>query len=340
MAGKYEEDFLEREFVGYGYNTPNPQWPGGAKICVSFIIHYNMGAEESVEEGDPLSCGHLLEIPKNAPKPSRNENVEMIYEFGGREGVPRLLKLFNKYKAPVTWNIYTRALEKSPYWIKPIVESGAEMSLGGHRYRDHFYLDPKEEDRLINVGIDKLQELTGDKSLPKGWLVERRSNLSIKLYSAAHSSRSLPLLYSSDSCSDELPYWVPSPIKEEGKGLLMIPFSYDCSDFRFNARGSGWASPKDYLAHLTDTFDCLYEEGEAGEPKMMTVLLHPHIIGRAGRLHWFEEFLKYITSKPDVWIARRQDIAEHWTKVHPYDEKTAFGQTKVAECGQIHIPSA
>jgi hypothetical protein len=86
---------------------------------------------------------------------------------------------------------------------------------------------------------------------------------------------------------------------------------------------------------------------------MMTVLLHPHIIGRAGRTAWLEKydfpqtelhsgnssltcrFLEYITSKEAVWVARRKDIAEHWTKTFPYDPKTAFGQTKVPECGQI-----
>jgi allantoinase len=81
----------------------------------------------------------------------------------------------------------------------------------------------------------------------------------------------------------------------------MVPFSYDCSDLRFNMRGSGWASPKDYWLHLVcppispfadvqkDTFDCLYEEGEEGEPKMMTVLLHPHIMGHANRTKYLEE---------------------------------------------------
>ena len=42
-----------------------------------------------------------------------------------------------------------------------------------------------------------------------------------------------------------------------------------------------------------DTFDVLYDEGLAGEAKIMTVILHPHIIGRGGRLAYFEEFLEY-----------------------------------------------
>jgi hypothetical protein len=41
---KYSEEWLEREFIGYGLEQPNPNWPGGAKICVSFVVQYYMGA--------------------------------------------------------------------------------------------------------------------------------------------------------------------------------------------------------------------------------------------------------------------------------------------------------
>jgi hypothetical protein len=29
-----------RDLVGYGENSFNPEWPGGAKIAVSFVINY------------------------------------------------------------------------------------------------------------------------------------------------------------------------------------------------------------------------------------------------------------------------------------------------------------
>lgn len=88
-------------------------------------------------------------------------------------------------------------------------------------------------------------------SIIAGWLVERQSNLSIKLYTLASKNRQIPLSYSSDSCADDLPYWIPSYASpDKSEGLLMIPFSYNCTDLRFNMRGSGWASPKDYFSHL------------------------------------------------------------------------------------------
>ncbi|KAJ3575721.1 hypothetical protein NPX13_g3937 [Xylaria arbuscula] len=321
-ADKYTEDWLEREFIGYGMQPPNPEWPGGAKVCVSFIIQYNMGAESSPLNGDEKSCDKLLEIPRTKAHNQRYEAAEQMYEYGAREGVPRLLNIFKKYKVPVTWNIYTRAIERNPFWMKPIMESGAELSLGGHRWRDNLHenIKPEVEDADIQRSIDILQDVTGDRSLPK-----------------AHAAKDLPLVYSSDSCQDDLPYWIPSPTLETNKGLLMVPFTYDTSDMRFNMRGSGWASPADWAIYLKDTFDCFYEEAEAGEPKMMTILLHPHICGRPNRMIHLESFIKYAQSK-GAWFARRMDIAHHWQEKFPYDPQTAFGQTKVLECGQIRIP--
>ena len=92
-----DDFFLQREFIGYGYNTPDPQWPGGAKIAISIVVNYNMGSEQSPELGDAAPESMLLDIPRRgAAKGPRNDINESAYEFGGRQGVPRLLNLFKK----------------------------------------------------------------------------------------------------------------------------------------------------------------------------------------------------------------------------------------------------
>lgn len=65
---------------------------------------------------------------------------------------------------------------------------------------------------------------------------------------------------------------------------------------------------------------------------MMSVVLHPHIIGHGGRIYYLEKFLKYVSEKEKVWVARRDEIAAHWAALYPYDPKTAFGQTKNVAC--------
>lgn len=153
--------------------------------------------------------------------------------------------------------------------------------------------------------------------------------MSQRLYTRAAHERGVKNIYSADSFGDDLPvsrlqhscsllrslasrfqYWVVSPLAEEGvedHGLLVIPSSLDCSDWRFNATAVGFSSGEDFYRHLVrttasllilftflitpwcaqvDTFDTLYAEGEQGQPKLMNVSLHPRIIGRAGRLHY------------------------------------------------------
>lgn len=53
---------------------------------------------------------------------------------------------------------------------------------------------------------------------------------------------------------------------------------------------------------------------------MMTVGLHCRIIGRPGRFKGLQDFVAYVKQRQqagDVWVATRNEIAEHWRKVHP-----------------------
>ena len=60
----------------------------------------------------------------------------------------------------------------------------------------------------------------------------------------------------------------------------------------------------------------LLEEGRNGAPKMMTVGLHCRLVGRPGRAAGLAEFIDYAKSQPDIWIARRDEIAKHWYEHH------------------------
>ena len=44
---------------------------------------------------------------------------------------------------------------------------------------------------------------------------------------------------------------------------------------------------------------------------MMSIGLHPRIIGRPGRIKGLEDFIKYIKTYENVWIPKRMDIAKY-----------------------------
>jgi peptidoglycan/xylan/chitin deacetylase (PgdA/CDA1 family) len=45
---------------------------------------------------------------------------------------------------------------------------------------------------------------------------------------------------------------------------------------------------------------------------MMSVGLHPRLIGQASRIHALREFLEYVEAKGGAWITGRVDIARWW----------------------------
>jgi allantoinase len=76
---------------------------------------------------------------------------------------------------------------------------------------------------------------------------------------------------------------------------------------------NGFTDGEQFFRYLRDTFDMLHAEGG----RMMSVGLHGRIAGRPARALALARFLDHVMARPDVWVARRIDIARHWLKVHP-----------------------
>ena len=48
-----------RDFVGYGGNPPNAQWPGGARLALNFVLNFEEGSEPNQLDGDGYTeVGH------------------------------------------------------------------------------------------------------------------------------------------------------------------------------------------------------------------------------------------------------------------------------------------
>jgi peptidoglycan/xylan/chitin deacetylase (PgdA/CDA1 family) len=179
-------------------------------------------------------------------------------------------------------------------------------------------MPPEEEKELIRKGIKAIQNVCG--FAPKGWYYGRLSPRSHALVWDVYREMGLPLLWNSDCYDDDVPYWVDVPVEKDSsnpEGMLMIPYSFDCNDYKFHL-DSGFSSPMDFYDQCKNTFDILYEEGEEGTPKMMSIGLHCRVMGKPGRLAALKKFVEYVAAKEDVWVATRTQIAEHFREKFPY----------------------
>jgi putative urate catabolism protein len=296
-----------RDMKGYGRAIPDPQWPGGAYVAVQFVLNYEEGGENCILHGDAASEAFLSEIVGAQPWPGqRHWNMESIYEYGARAGFWRLWRMFTSRKIPVTIYGVATALERSPDQTRAMKEAGWEIASHGLKWIEYRDYSEADERAHLEEAVRVHTKVTGER--PLGWYTGRSSINTTKLVMEEGG-----FLYSSDSYADDLPYWVPRP---QGGNHLIIPYTLDANDMRF-ATPQGFNSGEQFLTYLRDSFDCLYEEGRLGSPKMMSVGLHCRLIGRPGRALALERFLDYVARHDKVWIPRRIDIARHWHKHFP-----------------------
>lgn len=294
-----------RDMVGYGQHTPNPHWPGNAKIAVQFVINYEEGAENCVLHGDPTSETFLSEIIGARAYADRHMSMESLYEYGSRAGFWRLHRLFQKYQLPVTVYGVAMALARNPDAVQAMLAADWEIASHALRWIDHQFMDKEEERSQIAEAIALHTQVTG--SRPLGWYTGRDSPNTRSLIQEAGG-----FLYDSDSYADDLPYWVNTDVKPH----LVIPYTLDTNDMRF-AAPQGFNCGEQFYTYLKDAFDVLYQEGD-DTPKMLSIGLHCRIIGRPGRIASLERFIQHILAHQHVWVCRRVDIARHWHQHHPW----------------------
>jgi len=262
---------LDRDLFGYGPTPPDPQWPGEARIAVSFVLNYEEGGENTILNGDAASEVFLTETPGGTPiQGGRDLSTESMYEYGSRAGFWRILRLFEERKMRFTSWAVGRALELNPIAGKAMAAAGHEVASHGWRWIN--YKDFTLEQELLHIqrAAKAIADTAGKP--PVGWYTGR---FGMNTLSAVIKHGGF--LYSSDSYADELPYWV----SVDETPHLIIPYTLEVNDMKF-AVAPGYTAGDGWFQAMKDSFDVLYAEGSSS-PKMMSIGLHCRLAGRPSR---------------------------------------------------------
>jgi allantoinase len=302
---------LTRDLLGYGATPPDPRWPGGARIALNFVMNYEEGSEYNIADGDGFSDSGLVEMASSpVPHGQRDLAAESMFEYGSRVGFWRLMRVFAERNLPMTIYACALALERNKAAAAAIKAAGHDICCHGWRWIEHFKLTEAEEREHIRLAVDSLKRVMGER--PLGWYCRYGSGVNTRRLLMEEGG----FLYDSDAYNDELPYYVLA----EGRPQLVIPYTLTNNDTKFAAGAFG--TGEEFFTYLRESFDVLYEEGRTA-PKMMNVGMHLRLLGHPGRASGLMRFLDYISSKPDVWVARRIEIARHWLEEHPFRAEAA-----------------
>ena len=283
----------EKESMG----NSGPFWPNQARLAVSFSLMYEGGGQPISGAGgfipDPIK-DNLPDFPTNA-----------LFQYGIYEGTPRLLDLMDKHQIKLTAFMIGQAVDKDPDLAREVVRRGHEAAAHGRTWTPSYDLSPEEERRFIVDNVTSIERATG--KTPRGWSAYwvRNSIHTLDIL------QSLGFTYHLDEPSRDEPFIVPLKAGD----FVTVPYTFHMNDIvSFPFQGFDGTA---YEQALRDEFDQLYEEGGTRR-RMMAISIHDRISGHANRVRALDRFLTYAKSKPGVWWARKDEIADWALKDRKY----------------------
>jgi peptidoglycan/xylan/chitin deacetylase (PgdA/CDA1 family) len=262
-------------------------WPNGARLVVSVSMQFEAGAqpERGAESPFPVIDTKYPDLP-----------VARWYDYGFKEGVPRMLDMFDRVGVKVTSHMVGAAVERNPQLAKEIVERGHEAAGHGQTWTPQFSMTPEEEHASYQASIKTIETATGTR--PVGfnafWLRGTPRTLEIL--------QDLGFIYHIDDVSRDEPFLVAV----RNKPFAVVPYTIHMNDI-VNYEGRHWTCAQ-FASELKYEFDQLYAEA-ATRRRMMSVSAHDRITGRPARTKVLEEFIVYAQKQPGVLFLRKDEIA-------------------------------
>ncbi|MFT9332214.1 MAG: allantoinase PuuE, partial [Acetobacter persici] len=274
-----------RDMTGYGPTPPDPQWPGGARIAVQFVINYEEGAENCVLHGDKGSEAFLSEMVGTRSIPdARSMQMESLYEYGSRAGFWRLHRLFQSTGMRPTVFGVALAMARNPEAVAAMKDGNWEIATHGLRWIDYQDIPEEVERAHIREAIALHTQITG--SRPLGWYQGRTSPNTARLVVEEGG-----FVYDADSYADDLPYYD----RRYGRPQLIVPYTLDVNDMKFAAL-NGFTEGEQFFRYLRDTFDMLYREGG----RMMSIGLRCRLAGKPASELAVARFMELVQAHQNV----------------------------------------
>jgi peptidoglycan/xylan/chitin deacetylase (PgdA/CDA1 family) len=285
-------------------------WPGGAGVAVSLVLNIEDGAERSIARGDRADDKGAHWLEHRTSPTSRNLSLESAFEYGARAGIWRVLRTLREFDVRATAFCCARALQACPPVAAALLRDGHEIGNHGLLWDTHTDLTPAQERAAIAESTRLIEQLTGVR--PTSWYSrDGRAESTLASALAEGCCR-----YDCNSFSDDAPYQVA--VGE--RAVTVVPYAGDTNDSGLVNR---FRTADDFAGYLCDSLDTLVAEcgtsgvGTAGRPPVLSVGLHPRLIGRPGSIKALRVFLEKARATPQVWFATRSEIAEHWGGQQP-----------------------
>jgi allantoinase len=270
-------------------------WPGGALVALWIV---------PALEWFPLDMkGKPFKPPGALATAYPDLRHYTLRDYGNRVGIFRVMKALERFGMRASVAVNAAVAVRHPSLIKACVDRGWEVIANGLDM-DHLHYEglPKDEEReLVEDSLAILRRVSGQKV--RGWLSPARSESFATLDLVAATG----IDYVCDWVNDDMPF----AMRTESRAIYSMPLSNDIDDHTILVQNRH--SEDAFTQQVCDQFDALYKEAASTGGRILTLALHPWVIGQPYRIGALERALTHIMENEDVWTATGAEILDAFT---------------------------
>ena len=294
MANKLETFSVKK--INNMLPEENTKWADGSRLVVSVSMQFEAGGQPDNAESP---------FPQNMQKGYIDLSAATWYQYGYKEGIPRMLDNWDKSGIKVTSHMVGAAVLKNPALAKEIVQRGHEAAAHGMNWSTQYTMPYGEEKKFIKDGADAIKTITG--FTPVGynanWLRRGPNTLNIL--------QELGFIYHIDDVSRDEPFI----IKVNNKDFAVVPYTLRCNDIVL-IEGRNFSADQ-FVNQVKMEFDQLYAESE-NKRRQMSISFHDRISGTPQMVNAANQLISYMQKHKGVAFKRKDEIA----RIALYDNTT------------------
>lgn len=232
----------------------------------------------------PMPRG-IVPAPHGAqPAPPDVPNFGWV-EYGVRAGVPRLMRMLRARGLPVSVVANAQVADIYPSLMEAVVDAGWELV--GHGFFQRSLKAVEDEGDEIRRSLARLEQVSGKR--PRTWL---GCGLG-ETFDTPDILKAEGVEFLHDWAVDDLPVWM----RTKHGPLLALPYTFDLNDVpMYLVQGS----TGDEIYKRVEATLATYDEELADQCRVLTISIHPHIVGAPHVAHHFGRVLDLLMARDDV----------------------------------------
>jgi peptidoglycan-N-acetylglucosamine deacetylase len=257
--------------------------------------------------------------------------------FAAEVGVPRLLRLFDRYGLPTSWFIPGHSIESFPEQIDAVLAGGHEIGAHGYSHENPVAMTEEQETDVLGRCVDLIERVSGRR--PRGYVAPwwEMSAATARLllqhgFRYDHSQQYGDFLptyarvgdsWSNVDYTKPAAEWMQPLVRGPAIDLVEIAANWYLDDLppmmfiKSSPNSHGFVNPREIETLWRDQFDWVYRELDEA---VFPLTIHPDVSGRPQVLLMLERLIEYISGHSGVTWVTMEQAADEFRAAHPFTD--------------------